>query len=78
MRRICDVEFESSQMERLDFEFSGRIDPPILEVSKARCRARVTGDEDDCRDWDSRGKELLRCDDGADGVGAKMEVEICK
>lgn len=49
---------------------------PILKVPKVCGRARITRDEDDGLDGNLRSKKLLRCDYGADGVGAKMVIEV--
>ena len=53
-----------------------RADLPIFKVAKARRGARVAGDEDDGLDRCLGRKELLSCDDGADGVGAEVVVEV--
>ena len=49
---------------------------PIFEIAKIRRGARITGHEDYGLNRHLRRKELLGCDDGTDGVGAKVVIKV--
>ena len=54
----------------------GRTIVPVFEVSEIGRGARVAADEGDAADWSTGREKFLGCDDGADGVGAEVIVEV--
>jgi hypothetical protein len=74
----CVRSSDSVTFESCRFSMQQLVYLPIFEVAKVRRRARITRDEDYSQDGYLRREKLLSCDDGANGVGAKVVIEICE